>query len=291
MDIAIIVIVVVAAVAIGWWLVTRRSGDGGSGVVVADDLIAAKDPTSVEFDGTTAVVTFDLEVPDSGPDERLRDLLLKNARESIRGKGVDVERVSVRAWRGGHVTEVAKQRLTVARTEDDAAPDIPEAADFDPLGDLHNTDFGTGIGVQRTVGELAPIGKELRLTEGLRSMLAARGTDLATMTITDLTLALLEGSGYSVSPGSMPGTYDASIGGVRTFLTIVDHEKGDYPELAEEAVESFVIRFMSSGADRGLLFTDKHGPFAVYDKERRQPRIKFITRERLQTFVDSVAMR
>ena len=290
MDIAIIVIVVVAAVAIGWWLVTRQSGSESSPVAVAEDVIASKDPTSVEFDGTTAVVTYDVEVPDDGPDERLRDLLLKNAREATRGKGVDVERVSVRAWRGGHVTEVARQRLTVARSDDDG-PEMAEASDFDPLGDLHNTDFGTGVGVARVVGELAPIGKELRLTDRVRSMLSAKGVDPATMTMTELTLAILEGSGYTISPGSMPGTYDASAGGVRTFLTIVDHEKGDYPELAEEAVESFVIRFMSSGADRGLLFTDKHGPFAVYDKEKRQPKIRFITRERLQTFVDSVAMR
>ncbi len=52
-----------------------------------------------------------------------------------------------------------------------------------------------------------------------------------------------------------------------------------------------MIRFVSSGADRGLLFTDKYAPFMVYDKERREPRIRFISRERLQAFVDSVAMR
>lgn len=291
MEVAIIVIVVVAAAAIGWWLVNRQPGAEQTAAVTPPADFDVSRPIDVEFDGTTAVVTFDLEVPEDGPDERLRDLLLKNGREAIRGKGVDVERLSVRAWRGGHVTEVAKQRLTVQRTDDDGPADMPRASDFDPLGDLHNTDFGTGMGTQRTVGELAPIGKDLRLTESVRAMLASKGVEPASMTMTQMTLALLEATGYTVTPGSVPGTYDATIGGVRTFLTIVDHEKGDYPELSEEAVESFVIRFVSSGAERGLLFTDKHGPFAVYDKEKRQPRIRFITRERLQAFVDSIALR
>lgn len=289
MEVAIVVIVAVAAL-LGWWLLSRQTSDSAPTAVIEDDFSDVRPPTSLEIEGTTAIATFDLEVAEDGPDEALRELLVKQGREALRGKGVDVEHLSIRAWRGGHVAEVARAAVGVVSTEDVATSDMPEAADFDPLGDLHNTDFGSAP-VQRTVGELSPIGKELSLAENVRGMLSAKGVDTGSMTMTQLTIALLESTGYSVSSGSIPGTYDASNGAVRTFLTIVDHEKGDYPELDEAAVNSFVIRFVSSGADRGLLFTDKYGPFAVYDKEKREPRIKFMTRERLQTFVDSVAMR
>ena len=40
-----------------------------------------------------------------------------------------------------------------------------------------------------------------------------------------------------------------------------------------------------------MLVTEKYGPFMVYDKERREPRVRFITRERLQTFVDGFSLR
>jgi hypothetical protein len=36
--------------------------------------------------------------------------------------------------------------------------------------------------------------------------------------------------------------------------------------------------------------TDKFGPYVMYEKERRDPRCRFITRERLQVFVDSFAL-
>ena len=287
---AIIVIVVIAAAVLGWWLLQRQPDAAGPAAAVEDDFSDVKPPTSLEFEGSTAIATFDIHIDDDGPGDALRDLLVKYGRQALQGKGVDVDRISVRAWRGGHVTEVATARMGVSVAADDSGP-MPEAADFDPLGDLHHADFGSGALVERTIGELAPIGQALTLTDKITSMLQSKGVDATSMTITQLIIALFESTGYAVSLGSVPGTYDASRGVVRTFLTIVDHKKGAYPELAEEAVDSFVIRFMSSGADRGLLFTDKYGPFSVYDKEKRESRIRFITRERLQAFVDSVAMR
>ena len=38
------------------------------------------------------------------------------------------------------------------------------------------------------------------------------------------------------------------------------------------------------------VVSDKFGPFLVYEKERREPWVHFITRERLQQFVDSLAL-
>ncbi len=47
---------------------------------------------------------------------------------------------------------------------------------------------------------------------------------------------------------------------------------------------------MNSGADRGLMVSDKFGPFEVYERERREPRVRFVTRERLQGFVDALTV-
>ncbi len=93
-----------------------------------------------------------------------------------------------------------------------------------------------------------------------------------------------------MAPGSAAGTYMASRAGTRTFIGVVDHEPGGYPELSESAVNSFLASFYSSGADRGLLFSDKFCPHLVYEKERRDPRVKFITRERMQAFADTIAV-
>ena len=291
MQYAIVLLVLVAVVVVLLFVRRDREQAVARKPQTGADFSGAKAPTSVEIDGATAVVTFDVEVAADGSDDELCELLVKQGRDALKGKGLNVDRMSVRAWRDGHVVEIASSHVGVEAPPAGAETAMPEAADFDPLGDLHATDFESAAAVPRSGGDLVSIGEELTLTDGVRATLQQRGVDVGSMKASELTVALLEASGYTVTSGSVSGTYDASTGAVRTFISVVDHEPGDYPELAEEAVDSFVIRFMSSGADRGLLFTDKYGPFSVYDKERREPRIRFITRERLQAFVDSVATR
>ena len=55
-------------------------------------------------------------------------------------------------------------------------------------------------------------------------------------------------------------------------------------------ISVFVADFAGAKTDRALLVTDKFGPFEVYERERRDPRCRIITRERLQKFVDSMAL-
>ncbi len=74
------------------------------------------------------------------------------------------------------------------------------------------------------------------------------------------------------------------------MVRVVDHNEGEYPELGEQAITGFLFDFASSGASRGLLVTDKYCPFSVYERERRDPRVRFLSRERLQQFVDAAAM-
>jgi hypothetical protein len=108
------------------------------------------------------------------------------------------------------------------------------------------------------------------------------------MSLQDFITGLLRTTGYEVQLSGDSGT--ARKAGSTTYLQFVDHEAGSHPELSEKAVDGFVMRFMSSGADRGMLFTPKFGPYSVYEKERRNGKVKYMTRERLQAFVDSVAM-
>ena len=68
------------------------------------------------------------------------------------------------------------------------------------------------------------------------------------------------------------------------------HEAGAYPELETSAMNQFLVGFSTARTDRGLLITDKFGPYSVYEKERANPSCRFITRERLQAFVDSIAL-
>ena len=68
------------------------------------------------------------------------------------------------------------------------------------------------------------------------------------------------------------------------------YHPGDHPEVADQLIDRFMADFAMSGCDRGLLVSDKYGPFEIYDKERRQPRVRFVTRERLQKMVDALAL-
>jgi hypothetical protein len=61
--------------------------------------------------------------------------------------------------------------------------------------------------------------------------------------------------------------------------------------LDEHDIRRFVVDFGGSAADRGLLVSEKYAPFEIYDRERRDSRIRFVTRERLPGFIDALAIR
>jgi hypothetical protein len=39
-----------------------------------------------------------------------------------------------------------------------------------------------------------------------------------------------------------------------------------------------------------MLISDKYAPFMIHEIEAHQPKVRFITRERIQRFVDSMAL-
>jgi hypothetical protein len=116
------------------------------------------------------------------------------------------------------------------------------------------------------------------------------------MSLNDLVIGLLRVSGYEVAVGrsgfSLASDENASIyglqrGGKNTVLVVVEHVVGSYPELDEKILSEFAVGVAQLNPDVAILVTDKYGPYAMYEREKRDKRLVFITRERLQAFVDS----
>jgi hypothetical protein len=251
--------------------------------------------------GDDALVYFGVPLPDGPIDGFLSDLLVREAVEVLRekrGSGLPLEGITtVRAFgtRSGQPIEVGSLELE----EPGALPamEIPvfhphaSKAAFDPLAELASGGPETAPGLADVVKpeKLGPAGGDIRVPGTLEAGLRSMGTVPESMSAGEMVLGLLRLTGYTVTPGPTPDVYFAERAGVRTFVRVVDHAPGEYPELDEKKINEFVVGFISSGASRGLLVTDKFGPFAVYDRERREPRVRFLTRERLQGFVDALA--
>ena len=126
----------------------------------------------------------------------------------------------------------------------------------------------------------------------IEAELRAVGIDPYNTELSELSLALLRVGGYQVAPapGAAENTYIAQKAGSTALVVVHEHQAGEHPELSEKAVNGFVIAVAQNSPQRGLLITDMFSPYLVYEKERNDPRCRFITRERLQPFVDSFAL-
>ncbi|MDH3498873.1 MAG: hypothetical protein OEM97_02015 [Acidimicrobiia bacterium] len=266
------------------------------------DFVAPR-PVVKEFHvrGTEALVTFAVPVPEGEKDDVLADLLLTEAVEVTREKShslpIDqVTTVVALAGTGATPVEVGRRAL-----ENPGELPPPLGVDhmlhfskigFDPLDKQFDDDAGrAGFVAPPAHGDqLAPIGTELRLPKAVEIGLRSQGIDPETMTAGEMVRTLLTLFGYSLSSGEKPSTFFSEKAGQRTYIREEPHAPDAHPELGESVVKQFMIDFASSGADRGLLITEKYGPFEVYERERREPRVRFVTRERLQKFVDSLAL-
>ncbi len=246
-------------------------------------------------------IDFAVPLPASGADEVLTGLLTHHAAEIIkdrkqRGQPLDdIPLARISARRRGEVVEVAV--LDLDRPDEVLDIEIPEVVpirlttDYDPLakfGERKITDK-LSLSARRSDDELAPLGDEIRLTAGLAAGLRTMGIDPEEMSAAELGIGLLSIAGYNIRERG-DGTWVASGQGSSTFVSVVEHDPGDYPELTEAAVNSFLIAKASARTDRGLLITPKYGPYLIYQKERANPDTLFLVRERLQDFVDSIAV-
>jgi hypothetical protein len=301
--VGVVIVAVVAALAVSRMRARTALGSPAAPTAASADAPRLRAPVR-EFHvrGGEALVSFDVPLPPGPVDDVLHSLLVREAVEVVREKRSrhlpldDVTTVRAFARRDGADAEVGSIVLEVVGVLPPA--DHPTLGlhfthmPFDPLAYLGEQEFTVSPEVAaRTADEsLRPLGRDLELTSVTASALRAQGTDPATMGTADLALGLLRFGGYQITDAARPGAYYAARHGTTTYVEVVEHRPGEYPELEERAVDAFMSAFAGSGAERGLLFSAKYGPYLVYDKERREPRARFITRERLQSFVDGFSL-
>jgi len=157
---------------------------------------------------------------------------------------------------------------------------------FDHFDDLPSQSPTAGPRVGEKLGSFT---SEMSLSVPAAAGLRAQGIDPTAAAAEDIVLGLLRSAGYSLAEIA-PDTHLARRGGQTTFIRVVPHGEGHHPELGEQDIRRFVVDFGASGASRGLLITEKYSPFEIYERERRDPRIRFVTRERLSSFIDALVL-
>jgi hypothetical protein len=164
----------------------------------------------------------------------------------------------------------------------------PFAAPFDEDRIDHSTTYETRSDVPED--ELPPLRQDLKIPKGLDRGLRALGTDPDELNGPEFVIALLRMFGYRITEQAFPGSYMAIKDSVSTYIATDSYEKGQYPEVDEAVIRRFIADFGSSSADRGMLISDKYAPFLIHEIEANQPKVRFVTRERIQRFIDSMAL-
>jgi len=251
--------------------------------------------------GDEARVTFDVPLEDE-EDEVLNDLLMDEAVEVVRQKRHslpidDVQHIVVLAGRD-RVREVGRTKLPSPGELPPPALDSglsfthiardPFAAPFEEDRPDHGVAYETRADVP--ADELPPLREDLKIPRGLDRGLRALGTDPEELSGPEFVIGLLRMFGYRVTEQAFPGSYMAVKDGVSTYIATDSYEKGEYPEIDDGVIRRFLADFGTSGAERGMLISDKYAPFKIHEIEANQPRVRFITRERVQRFIDSMAL-
>jgi hypothetical protein len=292
-----VVIVVVIVVA------SRRRGAGAPVTATATSAATSPStrlrPTVAEFHvvSGSARVHFEVPLPSSGVDGVLGELLGREAVEVVREKRHtlplgDLIQVVALGRRGAEWVEVATIGLqTPGELPPPMIPELlPHAVrrEFNPFARLAELpETGPG-GAGGTVEERLE-GLALRLPVQAQAAVRSQGIDPSAGNAPAVVLALMRSAGYQITETGS-ATFGAIRAGERTFIRVVGHQPGDYPELDETVVRTFVVDFASSGMDRGLLLSEKWAPFEIHERERRDARVRFITRERIQSFADVLAL-
>jgi len=312
-EVGIAILIAVALLVVFGRLATRRGRElreqakqdfatGSSGFGEEPDVvdIVGLRPKVLDFkvEDTDVIVTFDVPVPEGPVDEVLSDILVNEAVEVVREKSETLPIAQVT-----RVVAMAADRRMGDRSlehpgilpEPMGMTHLPQLSKigFDPVeGQFKGEEAEAGfVAPDRTRSDrLGPIGEELRLPRAIEVGLRSQGIDPATMTAGELVRTVLVLFGHSIKPGERDNTYVTTRAGQKTFIREDSYVQDGHPELSEAVIDEFMFGFRSSGADRGLLVTDKYAPFSVYEKERREPRVRCISRERLQKFLDGAAL-
>lgn len=255
---------------------------------------------SFHVEGEQAKVTFDVPLPEQD-DDVLNDLLIAEAVEVVRERRhtLPIDDVTEIVVFAGQDEPQLVGKTKLPSTGELPPPDVtaglslsnvahdPFAAPFEERSD-HSVVYDTKSDVPPD--ELPPLREEIRLPKGLERGLRATGVDPAEMSGPEFVLSLLRMFGYSVTEQAQPHSYIAVKDGQSVYILTEAHDQGGHPELDESVIRRFLVDFQSSGADRGILISDKYSPYTIHEIEGHQPKVRFITRERVQSFVDSMAL-
>ncbi len=244
-------------------------------------------------------VVFDAPLPDGDIGDVLRDLLFDEALRVVRQKrqsGLPIDGIAtirVIGMRNGERVEVGVLEVEEPGElpEPPAVPLPHMRATGDPFRGMTQEELDLAPKLRDRSGEdgIEPVGEMLRFSERVDAGLRLRGVDPSSASLAALTTTLFELAGYTIDILSQD-SFVAARDGVKTYVAIVPHGSDEHPELQPSEMTSFVIDFQQSRANRGILVTDKFGPFDIYAMEKRVPDVRFVPHERLQAFVDSFAL-
>jgi hypothetical protein len=298
--VVIIVIVAVAALLALVFVTVRLWASSPSKAEPAEPAVDRFPAPLVSFHvrGEDAEVAFDVPLPDGDVDSVLGEILVREAIEVTREKRhhlpIDgVRRVVALARRGDEWVRVGSVPLDQPGSLPPPLPPVllHRGGGFDPFESLADLpQHAPGLAARPTAEDLPPLHEEVRLPSAVESGLRTMGIDPSTAGAGDLVLGIMRLTGHHVDERS-PTSFVVERAGETTFLRVVPHRAGEYPELGEDEIRRFAVDFVESKAARGLLVTEKYSPFEIYERERRDPRVRFVTRERLQHFVDALAIR
>jgi hypothetical protein len=266
-------------------------------------------PEVIDFHvkGDTASMVFNVPLGDSEAGKHLVDLLSSAGVEHIRELAADglpldgVARISVSALRNGSPEPVASVELPEVGTLPSPA-DMPElhAVEHDPLAVLATVVADESVSTpQASTGTLESVSSFLELTGPCEARLRAAGVDTSTMSHSELCHGLLRIGGYvindAVPQASLASAPDAEVfsvsrAGQRLQIVVLSHVEGEYPEVDDRVLAELAVLAASPNVDKVMLVTDKFSPYSMYDREKRSDSVVFVTRERLQAFVDSFGL-
>ena len=305
----ILIIVIAVAIAVFAANALRSAGKTVERSVAPTSPVSKRPrPIVSEFHvkGDIATTLFAVPLGDTDPGQHLVDLLCASAVEFIRAQTSDglplddVRRIEVSAMRGGE--------SEVLRIVDLPSPGVlPDRDDtilveplHDPIAAVHAVVTDTTVSSPSDgVASLGTVGELIVLPGPTEAHLRSIGVDTDEMSLNDLVLGLLRVSGYDVhlgrsgfseSLGGKADTYGLIRNGQQTLLVILPHAQGSHPELEDSVLARFAVEVAQSDPDQAILVTDKYSPYSMYEREKRDRRCVFITRERLQAFVDSFGL-
>lgn len=314
MNVAVAILIAVIAIAIiGFAVFAIRSiGQSTSSRIDASSEPSIPrrphpDVTDFHVRGDTARVVFGVPLGDTEAGAHLTELLAASAVEVVRAKveaGLplgDVHKIEVSAMRGDQPERLTTVDLPEAGALPDEAPILKRGATtHDPIAAVQAVAADSSVASAGGRSDsLEPVAELIELSTPTEAHLRASGVDPSTMGLEELVLGLFTVNGYQVAPGPqgfLPAHGDATSvhvvtrDGKRTLLVIHPHDADSYPELEEQLLSEFAVGVAQSSPDRAVLVTDKFSPYAMYERERRDKRLVFVTRERLQAFVDSFGL-